>query len=770
MGGKAEIRVVEKRDLINIAILTIIAFVIGFYLIVTTVLISKDGFFYIERAQKLSTDALSVIKTHPPGYPFLIFTAHRFAMFFNEGPSVFTWIYSAQGITLLCRLLALVPLYLTGKLLVGGKNSFLGILILILLPFPTKIVCDVVREWPYLLFLSTGFFFLLWGAKNGKWWSWGLVGLSAGLGYWIRFESAQLILYGFLWIALCLYRPKLWGVSRSRILAGLTLLLIGFSVSVVPYIYCTGTIFPANVNHVIESYSLNPSSDTTDMEKAKTVNPKYYTAEVVPSAVPKVLYKIFNTIGESLMWFFFPALLIGLYSRFRGGSDYKGCLLLAWFIALNISIMVLRYFCIQLHVSQRWSLPFVTFTIFYIPEGLQIIGNFLERNVPINKKRDEKKCSWFLVLLIVGICICLPKLFKPVRIDKQGYRDASDWLRANTTCQDIVAVPDERISFYAERSGIIFTEADISAGTADVVRKVMDHKESLYPPVKSAYIVRVIRQEEQGDGSELPGRLDKKDDAFLSELAGYVPLKNLVAYWPANGDAQDYSIYNNSGTVEGNVDYAPGKYGQAFDLTSSTDGYINCGHDLNSNTRKSLTVSAWVNPMEASKGSIVTRISPFFVQMLKNRRVRAGIYIGSPPLWATVISDSELSLNTWHHIAVTYDGLNLTIFINGEIDKVQEISGQMPITRSPVYIGFGKTSQDQYFKGLIDEVMIFNKALSADKIKVLRRTLESGTVPTFGNGADTDTEFDVLKIERVCQFWLDRGRKKKAVSVYKLTD
>lgn len=43
-----------------------------------------------------------------------------------------------------------------------------AILILIFLPSSAKFVCDVVREWPYLLFLATGFFFLLWGARKGN--------------------------------------------------------------------------------------------------------------------------------------------------------------------------------------------------------------------------------------------------------------------------------------------------------------------------------------------------------------------------------------------------------------------------------------------------------------------------------------------------------------------------------------------------------------------------------------------------------------------------
>jgi len=121
----------RKQDFVPMAILMAIALVIGVYLIVTTTMISKDGVFYIERAQEFSSDPAKIIIAHPPGYPFLILMAHKFASLFTNSISNQTWIYSAQAITLLCRLLALIPLYFMGKLLVGSKNSFWGLLILI---------------------------------------------------------------------------------------------------------------------------------------------------------------------------------------------------------------------------------------------------------------------------------------------------------------------------------------------------------------------------------------------------------------------------------------------------------------------------------------------------------------------------------------------------------------------------------------------------------------------------------------------------------------
>jgi hypothetical protein len=475
-------RLAERHDFINLGILFLICLTIGVYLILTTVLIAKDGVFYIECAQRFTSNPISIVKRHPPGYPFLILIAHKFVTLFGNSSSAQGWIYSAQGITLLCRQFALIPLYLLGKLLVGGKNSFWAILILIFLPYPTRIVCDVVREWPYLLFLTTGFFFLLWGAKYDKWWAFGLVGLSAGLGYLIRPESIQLVVYGILWVMLSTFGPKLWDVSRREALFALALLLIGFAMPTAPYMKCTGRIIPPKVNHIMKSFSFNALPDKTDEPKANTVSSTYNTAEIVPQDVLKALGEIFKTVGENLMWFFVPALVIGLYFHFRDNAKREELLLITAFVLVNVTMMILRYIYIRPHVSQRWSLPLIMFTVFYIPVGLRIISRWLERKVSLNKQKTDllpkNKPSWLFVLFLIGTCLCLPKLLRPIRIEKQGYRDVAKWLMENTAPADIIDVSDRRISFYAERKRLMLGRK-VPQGAGYVVRIMKNEDEEL---------------------------------------------------------------------------------------------------------------------------------------------------------------------------------------------------------------------------------------------------------------------------------------------------
>ena len=100
-----------RSDVLHVGVLAGLCLLIGIYLIVTTVLIARDGVFYIERAQQLAEDPVGVAWGHPPGYPLLLWAAHEAAVRFAENDSPLLWVYSAQAITLLCRVLALIVLY-----------------------------------------------------------------------------------------------------------------------------------------------------------------------------------------------------------------------------------------------------------------------------------------------------------------------------------------------------------------------------------------------------------------------------------------------------------------------------------------------------------------------------------------------------------------------------------------------------------------------------------------------------------------------------------
>ncbi|MDH4238789.1 MAG: glycosyltransferase family 39 protein [Phycisphaerae bacterium] len=456
MAVKLEARCGEyKSDAINLAILVFVTSLLGVYLIATAVLISKDGVFYIERAQKLSSEPINIIKAHPPGYPFLIFAAHKFVSLFSKNTSLYSWIYSAHGVNLLCRVLALVPLYFIGKLLVGSRNSFWALLILILLPYPAEYGSDALRDWPYILFLATGFLFLLWGAEQGKWVMFGLVGLAGGLGHIVRPECAQLVLYGILWLLIGLFLPRR-NMNRPKLVYALFILLFGFAVPTAPYLKVRGRILPRKLYQLINSSDREQTEENQDSKVDCRDN--VYTAESIPINVVKAIGELFEGISNNLMHFFILPLLLGIHLRFRKQAVATDAerFFIPVFIVFNIIMMVVLYSNWK-YISRRHCLPLVVFTVFYVPIGLQILADWL--TVRFSKDRfdnNQRLRVWFFVLVITGLAICTPKLLRPIHADKKAYKAAAQWLKENTQKNDLIAVFDKRISFYAERKGLVF--------------------------------------------------------------------------------------------------------------------------------------------------------------------------------------------------------------------------------------------------------------------------------------------------------------------------
>jgi len=445
----------KKQDLIHLMILLAVALAIGIYLIATTSLISRDGTAYIVKAQRFSSNPVGTIRSSIFGYPFLIFTIHKLVAFFSGDSSVQMWIYPTLSITLLCQLLALIPLYFIGKLFVGSNRSFWAVLILIILPYPARMASDTLREWPHILFLASGFLFLIQGAGQGKCRMFGAAGLAAGLGHIIRPECAQLVCYGAVWIFIRLLLPRRQ-MSRAKLLCALSVLLIGFAIPAAPYSIIRGKFLPAKIKALISSALPRQSQEIQEPENN---NGNYtYTASGVPGSIVKAIGKLISRISENLMYYYLPVLLIGVYFHFRkkpSPTEIERFFVPALVILYIVMLIILH--CHWGYISRRHSFPLVAFTIFYVPIGLEVSADWLANRFSRSPPASAHDCrTWFFILLIIGTAICLPKLLTRPGSDKPGIRTAAAWLSENTDQEDFIAVTDPRISFYARRKGIVY--------------------------------------------------------------------------------------------------------------------------------------------------------------------------------------------------------------------------------------------------------------------------------------------------------------------------
>lgn len=450
--------IIKKQDVVFISVLILAALFVGVYLILTTVMISKDGTTFIGYASYLESEPVKIMveQDQHPGYPAMILGMYKITRMFSSEGSIFSWIYSAQVVALLFRLLGIVLLYFIGKILVGRVNSFLAVLIFIFLPGIAEYGSDALSDWPNLCFLLLSMLVLLKAAKGNKVWCYILVGLTAGVGYLIRPECAVVVVCGGLWLSVQFIFSR-GELSRPKAVGAMVLLVVGFLAMAGPYMYLKGAIFPkkhvgefvVEQKEILESYPLSEQN--------------IQTANILKGGE-----KLISNVGEILMWYYLPVLLLGLFINFRKIDIFKVEYFLPWvFIVFNILLMFWLYERAG-YMSRRHTMPLMALFVLYVPSGLGVLSTWLGRAVFKAKKRSG--ISGIVVLTVIGILICLPKLVRPINNDKKSYVKAARWLNKNTDGSDVLAVPDIRISFYAGRRGIDYLHYSLEEEVDYVVR------------------------------------------------------------------------------------------------------------------------------------------------------------------------------------------------------------------------------------------------------------------------------------------------------------
>jgi hypothetical protein len=137
-----------------------------------------------------------------------------------------------------------------------------------------------------------------------------------------------------------------------------------------------------------------------------------------------------------------------------------------------------------------------------------------------------------------------------------------------------------------------------------------------------------------------------------------------------------------------------------------------------------MTIEAWVNPAAGTGWrSVVLKETPgglaYALYSANNASRPAGyVHISSD---IGLNGTAAIALNTWTHVALTYDGATLRMFVNGVQVSTHAQTGSVIVAPGALRIG-GDSVWGEYFKGLIDEVRVYNRALSAAEIQTDKNT------------------------------------------------
>ena len=132
-----------------------------------------------------------------------------------------------------------------------------------------------------------------------------------------------------------------------------------------------------------------------------------------------------------------------------------------------------------------------------------------------------------------------------------------------------------------------------------------------------------------------------------------------------------------------------------------------------------MTLSAWVRPTAAQSGwrTVIQRqADAYFLHASGDGPLQpaGGATFGSSTNY--VSGPTANPLNTWTHLALTYDGAALRLYVNGAQAATRATTGAIQTTTNPLWIG-GNQPYGEYFQGLIDEARVYNRALTPAEIQ-----------------------------------------------------
>ena len=210
--------------------------------------------------------------------------------------------------------------------------------------------------------------------------------------------------------------------------------------------------------------------------------------------------------------------------------------------------------------------------------------------------------------------------------------------------------------------------------------------------------------------------------ATISVTVNNVAVTGLVAAYSFNEGAGttlvDRSGRGHTGTISGATWSTQGRFGSALSFDGVND-WVTIGDTAALDLTTGMTLEAWVAP---------STLSGWRTALLKERPgglayslytsgdgTRPSGYVAAPGDVA-VIGSASLPVNSWAHVALTYDGATLRLFVNGVQVIARALSSAITTSTGVLRIG-GNSVWSEFFQGRIDEVRIYNRALTATEIQ-----------------------------------------------------
>ena len=183
----------------------------------------------------------------------------------------------------------------------------------------------------------------------------------------------------------------------------------------------------------------------------------------------------------------------------------------------------------------------------------------------------------------------------------------------------------------------------------------------------------------------------------------------------------DKSRHMNHGMCMNETNIIQTKEGIGAGSFDGVNDYVDCGNDESLNIISAITIEAWVNTNSLEDSKIITRVigsgwgNIVYQIHIGDGKIQWMVYNGSSDGINTVVSGS-IETNKWYHVVATLDNQYVRLYVNNV--KYETLNTIGTLMNNPlIHTRIGTWITSNYFHGLIDEVRIYNRALSLEEIR-----------------------------------------------------
>ena len=227
------------------------------------------------------------------------------------------------------------------------------------------------------------------------------------------------------------------------------------------------------------------------------------------------------------------------------------------------------------------------------------------------------------------------------------------------------------------------------------------------------------------DGVTEPASVDGVSPDYTADA-------NCMGAWFMNGNGtnetdrsgETETLTQTSGTIPTSATVPSGYSGTSRDFVASETEYLthaDAGSTDISGADQSLSITAWIKRDIDSGGyeGIVTKYDYTLTKIQYALWIDSNDKVDLTLVGESATGGTTINLATWYHVAVVYNDTDLRIYVNGSLDMTPVanstgVSGES--VAFAVGCAFDNAAPAAYFDGLIDEVMIFDRALSAAEV------------------------------------------------------